>query len=262
MRIKYPPYLIAFFILFIPTLVISNNNLPAEDKLHELLVKTVHKDENALKEFHRVLFDYDVYTVVEHEGIIKEQGYGDLVAKKDSIIAFPLQIVDGRKTVFAFTSFLQLQQSLGKDTKDYTRINSRQLFKLLKDAGYDIVLNPFSGGYGKRFTPEQINALLAQVDIQKTQRLTGKDWLLMSDPEKVVHALTAIETLQVKGVPFGKSPNDYIKAINNRLVDTPGLASADVTSILASIIYETEPASRETLDQIKKKPEVKKIEMH
>ena len=80
----------------------------------------------------------------------------------------------------------------------------------------------------------------------------------MSRSEKVTYIITAIQVLQKKGVEFAKSPDDYITAVDNRLIDAPDLVSADVTNILASIIYEQEPQNRDALDQIMKKPEVKK----
>ena len=93
------------------------------------------------------------------------------------------------------------------------------------------------------------------------QHVTGKDWLLMSQPDKVTYISSAIDVLQRRGIMLSKSPNDYIAAIDH-LSDDPKMLSVDATNILASYVYDTEPMARKAIDILRKKPEVKKIEMH
>ena len=83
----------------------------------------------------------------------------------------------------------------------------------------------------------------------------------MSDREKVTYLSSAINTLQSKGILLNQSPNDYLAAIN-RLSDNPKYLSLDATNILASYVYDTEPSAKEAIDRLRKKSEVKKIEMH
>ena len=80
----------------------------------------------------------------------------------------------------------------------------------------------------------------------------GKDWLLMSHAEKVTYISSAIDRLQRHGVPFGKSPDQYLEAMN-QLSDSPKMLSADATNMLTSYVYETEPASRQAFEKLLKK---------
>ena len=97
--------------------------------------------------------------------------------------------------------------------------------------------------------------------VDPSKEVTGLTWLQMSAGERMDYLMTSMFILTGHGVKFGKSPNDYYDAVNERLRFNPDLYSANVTNILASIVYEQEPGSREALDQIKKKPEIQKIEM-
>ena len=93
------------------------------------------------------------------------------------------------------------------------------------------------------------------------QHVTGQDWLLMSQPDKVTYISSAIDVLQRRGIMLGKSPDDYIGAIDH-LSDDPKMLSVDATNILASYVYDTEPLARQAIDMLRKKAEVKKIAMH
>lgn len=80
-----------------------------------------------------------------------------------------------------------------------------------------------------------------------------EDWLLMFDNEKALYVLTAMDGMQKEGVMFfGKSPNEYIRAIDKRLKDNSDLASTDLLKIVAPIIYESMPGYEEEVDKIRK----------
>ena len=99
-----------------------------------------------------------------------------------------------------------------------------------------------------------------QVDPAK--QVSGLEWLQMSAGERANYVLASMYILHGNGIALNKSPDEYYNAIEEKLTSSPGLYSANLTNILASIVYEKEPGARESLDQFRKKPEVKKIEMH
>ena len=82
--------------------------------------------------------------------------------------------------------------------------------------------------------------------------VTGLEWLQMSARDRFEYVLTSMYILTQQGVALSKSPNDYYNAVSERLRLNPNLYSANVTNILASILYETEPGGREALDRIKR----------
>ena len=94
------------------------------------------------------------------------------------------------------------------------------------------------------------------------REVAGLEWLQMSAGDRLDNILTSMYILTQHGVALSKSPNDYVNAVGERLRLNPNLYSANVTNVLASIVYETEPGSGEALDKLRKKPEVKKIDMH
>jgi len=97
---------------------------------------------------------------------------------------------------------------------------------------------------------------------QSSREITGLEWLKMSADKRLDYIVTSMYVLTNHGVDLEKSPNSYYKAVEERLRFNPDFYSANVANILASIVYETEPGARAALDQIRKKSEVKKIEMH
>jgi len=54
---------------------------------------------------------------------------------------------------------------------------------------------------------------------------------------------------------YSPSINDYYNAVSDKLRTHPNLYETKITDILASIIYEKDPASRAKLDQFRNKPD-------
>lgn len=74
----------------------------------------------------------------------------------------------------------------------------------------------------------------------------------MNAQEKVTYILTSMEVLSKHSIPLSKSPNEYMALIDQELAHNSVAYDADATNILASVVYETEPASREAIDRIRK----------
>ncbi len=87
---------------------------------------------------------------------------------------------------------------------------------------------------------------------EENNRITGQDWLLMSREEKGAYIFTAMEVLKKDGVPLGKTPDQYTSLIDSDLVNNPNALKADVTNILASVVYENDPGAREAIDKLRK----------
>lgn len=82
---------------------------------------------------------------------------------------------------------------------------------------------------------------------------TGLEWLQMSGTDRVGAIQVSLYVLDRHGVEFSKKPIEYYDEINRRLLSNPGLYPVAITNILASIIYDTEPASRTALDKTRGK---------
>ena len=87
--------------------------------------------------------------------------------------------------------------------------------------------------------------------------VTGQDWLLMSQAEKMDYISSAMAVLQKHGVSLAKSPDQYVAAVD-QLSDSPKMLSVNATNILASYVYETEPASRRILGLVNQAPSARK----
>lgn len=81
---------------------------------------------------------------------------------------------------------------------------------------------------------------------------TGYSWLKMNDAERLDYVMTSLYILSSHGVEYKGSPKGYMGAIGEKLDKSPELYEANVTNILASVIYETEPQSRGGLERIRK----------
>ncbi len=104
-----------------------------------------------------------------------------------------------------------------------------------------------------------------RADIRPTtyRDITGLEWLQISMGARRDAILVSMAVLDQHGVLLSRSLLDYYDAIEQKLRSNPDLYDVNLTDILASFVYETEPESRGVLNQfMKKKPEIKKIEMH
>ncbi len=81
--------------------------------------------------------------------------------------------------------------------------------------------------------------------------ITGIAWLEESIIKRLERVRVSMVILHANGVPVSQSSNDYYNAIEKKIRQEPDKVDSDLTSILASIIYKEEPASREALDKFR-----------
>ena len=74
--------------------------------------------------------------------------------------------------------------------------------------------------------------------------------------------LASMMVLSQSGVNLTGSPYDYEASLEDTIRNHPEFYSLNVTDILAKYVYAHEPFTQAALDKLRKKPEVKKIEMH
>lgn len=92
-------------------------------------------------------------------------------------------------------------------------------------------------------------------DAQRIDRLedvTGMEWFQMPIAERMDQISASMSVLSHHGVPMRKSMNDYYNAVSEKLRINPGRYDIEITNVLASILYEKEPRSREALDKYTK----------
>ncbi len=82
---------------------------------------------------------------------------------------------------------------------------------------------------------------------------TGLQWLQMSGGDRLECLIASMVILTNYGVRLERSPNDYYDVVGDKLRLNSSYYSANVTNILASIVYEQEPGNREALDRTRKK---------
>lgn len=79
--------------------------------------------------------------------------------------------------------------------------------------------------------------------------LTGREWQTTHrNKKKIICLLFDMAKLQAQGVPVGRSPKKYAGAIDAALAANPELKSEDIKNILAAVLYEMKPQSREAID--------------
>jgi len=98
--------------------------------------------------------------------------------------------------------------------------------------------------------------------VHHLQDIPGLEWLQMAMDEKQDQILASMYVLNQYGVTLHKSPNYYYNLIEEKLSANPNLYNTNLTDILSTIVYEKEPETREALNRILKKPDIKKIEAH
>ncbi len=82
--------------------------------------------------------------------------------------------------------------------------------------------------------------------------VSGMEWLEKSIPERLERVRVSMLILHTNGVPVEGSANDYYNALDKKIRREPSIADTDLTNILASVIYDTDPASREVLNKFRR----------
>lgn len=81
--------------------------------------------------------------------------------------------------------------------------------------------------------------------------MSGLEWLELSVGDRMEEVLKAMYTLDQSGVTLSQTPNDYYNLVEAKIRRDHGLYTTEVTNILASAVYDKEPATRPALDKLK-----------
>ena len=79
--------------------------------------------------------------------------------------------------------------------------------------------------------------------------ITGLEWLQLSISKRMEYIAYAMYVLTENGVELEGTPNDYYNVVDHRLKMRPSLYSSKIINLVASVVYEDEPQTREALDQ-------------
>ncbi len=82
--------------------------------------------------------------------------------------------------------------------------------------------------------------------------ISGMEWLEQSIVDRLERVRVSMVILHTHGIPVTESSNDYYNALEKKIKREPEIAQSDLTSILASVIYELDPSAREALDKFRR----------
>ena len=85
----------------------------------------------------------------------------------------------------------------------------------------------------------------------------GIEWLYGSMGERFDAVIASMAVLTRSGVNLDRTPADYYTALEKNLKRDPSLNEVPLTDLLADIVYQTEPASKSTLDNLRKASKTK-----
>ena len=80
-----------------------------------------------------------------------------------------------------------------------------------------------------------------------TEKLTGKEWLKISEQRKLYYIFGKREEFQEKGVVFGHSAEDYIDFLNKKIRQNSSLESENVDNVFKNVVRENEAGATEAL---------------
>lgn len=96
---------------------------------------------------------------------------------------------------------------------------------------------------------------------ETVERLTGKDWLAVSEQRKLYFIFGTRESTEYQDVVFSHSVKEYIDFLDDKVSKNPELKEADMSRVFRSVVDEKE--SRNSISNgIKKDPKIQKIGMH
>lgn len=77
--------------------------------------------------------------------------------------------------------------------------------------------------------------------------VTGLEWLQLSAYERGEHVLRSMAILSRSGAELAGTADRYYDALHERLRRNPAQYGSTLTSLLAALVYETEPSNRAAL---------------
>lgn len=91
--------------------------------------------------------------------------------------------------------------------------------------------------------------LFAEAEASPPQDITGLEWLNLTIGDRQQYVFIAMKVLDKNGVPLSNTVLDYYNEIERAIKLKPENYSRSITSILASVVYDSEPGSRAALDK-------------
>lgn len=81
--------------------------------------------------------------------------------------------------------------------------------------------------------------------------VSGIEWLQMSVGARTDHVVAAMLKLAEEGVPLAYAPDEYYRAVHEKVRRNPSLYGASVSSIVAMHAYDREPEARPAIDSLR-----------
>ena len=100
---------------------------------------------------------------------------------------------------------------------------------------------------------------MAKIERPVAKRLgniRASEWMKLPSNDRRDYIDASIISLGQKGVKLNKLPKEYYKLVENAVLDHPQYDQFSITSILVSVIYHNEPASRKSIDELIKSKEI------
>jgi hypothetical protein len=91
---------------------------------------------------------------------------------------------------------------------------------------------------------------------------TGAGWPSLNPEEKFMVIFSSMVALDSEGVRFDEPPYRYIRMIDIVVERFPELQSEDITNLLAAIVYQWDPATRQALLGMDRRWRSEKLERH
>jgi len=92
-------------------------------------------------------------------------------------------------------------------------------------------------------------------------RLTSQEWFAISKNQKMQYVHMAMDRLKDKEIPLARPANEYLIAVSEVFSKNPDRPAISISEILNSIVYTTEPKSREVMDKLISKKKFEKVEI-
>lgn len=104
-----------------------------------------------------------------------------------------------------------------------------------------------------RMNPEGTLTEEAKVEDLEGQKLTGAQWVTLTQNDKLEYVKDAMKILKGQRVPMEKDVYAYADALDRLFTEKPALPASDSVAALASLLHESEPGAAEILDALRLK---------
>ena len=180
---------------------------------------------------------------------LMEQGNNFLVAGRfeEAVVAFAkCYEVPGPTRVLSGFKLVEAEEKLGRWD---------EAIAVLEDMKQRYLVSTKEFGEAARIRAELEDGKRKSLPVEKPGKVTGREWLMELQTQRMKFVLQGMEVLRMHGVPLKEPAQSYVFRLDEYFIAHPEAPAEDPAAALAVVVYEADEDSRLPIDRWKLHPD-------